>query len=458
MKLTSFLISVILLLLTFHSSTHGQTISENYNKIWADPEIEDRIQTGIDTYRKGWAALSFKNEKGKPVTFSGDIRVEQKSHDFLFGANIFMIDGYEEDMKNEKYEAVFQDLLNFATVPFYWPHLEPERGNVRFEKDSKPMHRRPAPDIVVDFCKKNDVVMKGHPLFWDNTGHGIPKWLPTEEDSIEYFIEKRIKQIAERYSDDIWHWDVVNETNNRRVENPVPKQFAFKVFKIAEKHFGYEHTFAYNFTTRIWQEYREEYSLEYVLVENMLLKGGRVDAIGLQCHFFNPGIWNKILEGNAMTPEKMYQILDLYGQFDRPLQITEITFPTYPKGKTGEENQARITRDFYRLWFSHPNVKAITWWNIPDGGAAGNQNRSDGGFLREDMSPKPSYQVLDELINKEWQTQITETVNGKDKYKFKGFYGEYNIVLTKDGSELKRINVHIDEDGGNAFDIVLPKL
>lgn len=451
MKNTLKISLLVLVILNLYETSNAQLVTQKYLDNWADPEIQYRIENGIETYRKDWAELIFLDEKGEETEFSGNVEIRQISHDFLFGANIFMLEGYDEDWKNKKYESIFKELLNFATVPFYWAHLEREKGNPRYERGSQEIYRRPPPDIVVEFCKENHIAMKGHPIFWDNPEHGIPDWLPTNNDSMEYYLRKRVESIGKRYKDDIMYWDVVNESNNRHPGRPAPKDFPSFTFELAEKYLGYESSFAYNFTTAMWRDYMEEYSLEYLLIENLLLKGGKVDAIGLQCHFMGKGKWNSVITGEAYTPQQLFQIMDLYGQFNLPLQVTEITFPTFPYNKTGEETQARVTRDFYRLWFSHPAMSAITWWNVSDGTATQNEDRFNGGFLREDMSPKPAYDVLNDLINKEWRTRISESIEKKSHYKFRGFYGRYEIVLKKNGKVAARKSFHLHKDRTNEF-------
>ena len=53
---------------------------------------------------------------------------------FLHGANIFMLDEFENEEKNEKYKAAFKDVFNEATLPFYWSDLEPVEGQASFCK------------------------------------------------------------------------------------------------------------------------------------------------------------------------------------------------------------------------------------------------------------------------------------------------------------------------------------
>ena len=126
------------------------------------------------------------------------------------------------------------------------------------------------------------------------------------------------------------------------------------------------------------------------------------------------------------------------------LQITEITIPAYSNEKRDEEIQAEIIEALYRVWFSHPACEQIIYWNLVDGytyvddptpeniartqgDMTVGENRFYGGLLRFDMTPKPAYLRLKELITKEWRTNL-ETQTDEDGYvTFRGFFGEYEI-------------------------------
>jgi hypothetical protein len=41
--------------------------SEQYFKNWQDPEVKERIKTGIEQNRMGWVTLKFIDEEGKPA-------------------------------------------------------------------------------------------------------------------------------------------------------------------------------------------------------------------------------------------------------------------------------------------------------------------------------------------------------------------------------------------------------
>ena len=153
------------------------------NKEW----FEKRNTEGIEKYRKGDFRLQFSCDGVKKVT------VKQKKHAFLFGCNAFMLHSFEKEEKETIYKEKFAKLFNQAVVPFYWSDLEPEEGKLRFHKDSENIYRRPAPDIVLDFCKEYDIEPKGHCLTWN---WFTPKWLEKySKQERKILLEKRFKEI-----------------------------------------------------------------------------------------------------------------------------------------------------------------------------------------------------------------------------------------------------------------------
>ena len=93
----------------------------------------------------------------------------------------------------------------------------------------------------------------------------------------------------------------------------------------------------------------------------------------------------------------------------------------------GEAWQAEKIESHYRLLFSHPAVEAITYWDLWDGGSF---LYSPHGFLRRDLSPKPSYEVLRRLIKDEWWTRLKGTTNEAGELRFRGFRGRYHVKIT----------------------------
>lgn len=103
------------------------------------------------------------------------------------------------------------------------------------------------------------------------------------------------------------------------------------------------------------------------------------------------------------------------------------------------------------MLFSHPAVEAITWWDFTDQGAWQN---APAGFLRKDMTPKPMYHELKELIKGKWWTQTSKKVSSGGTVEFRGFLGEYEVMI-KDGDRELKGTFRLDKDEAGPIDVVL---
>ena len=214
--------------------------------------LEKRNAEGIEKYRKGDFVLKFSSNTAKKIT------VKQRKHKFLFGCSAFMLNSFETPEKEPIYKEKFVKLFNQAVVPFYWSDLEPEEGKLRFHKDSENIYRRPAPDIVLDFCKEYGIEPKGHCLVWN---WFTPKWLEkyTKEER-KRILEKRFKEISEEYADQIPSWDIVNESASNY---NIGKHFLFEEYDeygllLGEKYFPNNRKILNETNEAIWRDYRSE--------------------------------------------------------------------------------------------------------------------------------------------------------------------------------------------------------
>jgi len=408
--------------------------SPQYRNLWNDPEVTQRIDAGIQANRMGWATVRVLDAAGQPVN-GAKISIEQTRHSFLFGANLFMLGGFPNAAENARYEEAFTSLFNYGTAPFYWKTLEPQPGQLRFAADSQPVYRRPPPDLAVDFARRSGITLKGHPLVWDNPTWSYPDWAPRDPAAMDHLLRQRIEQIAARYRDKFAVWDVVNEVFQRQghMAYPMPEDFVFRAFTTAAKVFPVDARLTLNEASNVWTNFQDETSPFYLLIQNLLLRGAAVNTIGMQMHFFSEDGWKKTLEGTAYQPLKILRVLDRYADFRLPIHITEITIPTLPNTAEGEAAQAEMARNLYRLWFSHPAVEGITWWNLVDDTAAPGEDKWRGGLLRRDFSAKPAQAALRKLINEEWHTRLQRTSSTTGEARFQGFFGQYRATIEANG-------------------------
>ena len=154
------------------------------------------------------------------------------------------------------------------------------------------------------------------------------------------------------------------------------------------------------------------------------------------------------------NPVTLYQVMDSYAKLGKPLQITEVTIPAYSWEPEDEEIQAEILKNLYSIWFSHPAMEAIIYWNLVDGYAAfapqgdmaSGENYYAGGLVRFDMTKKPAYYALRDLFTKTWHTETVTGTNDEGVAAFNGFFGKYDLEITVDGKTIRR-DIHFAKDG-----------
>jgi GH35 family endo-1,4-beta-xylanase len=407
------------------------------SSLWSSPELLARSAEGIARHRQSDATLQAVAANGAPAA-GVPVKIEQVTSDFLFGANAFMLGCYGTPLLNARYESAFCGLFNAATAPLYWRDLEPEPGHLRFAADSIPIRRRPPPDTVVAFANQHGLNLNGHPLVWNYRKWSAPDWIRDGEDNASRW-EERIRQIAERYGHSIPRWDVVNEVvaNYRPpIGALMPPDYARLAFRWAEKYLPETAFLMINETTGAFAHDREPYA---ALIQRLLDDGARIDGIGLQFHLFQNEDVRRMLRGERFRPEDLQLALDTFATFGRPLHISEITLPSLENDAAGRQAQAELATALYRLWFSHPAVHAITWWNLPDGAAAPGEDGVPSGLLNADLTPKPAYLALHDLIHIQWRTRLTTKADADGQVAFRGFHGWYKITVGEGTPEVVHI-------------------
>lgn len=400
------------------SEDTGHVMSKGYWQMWND-SLQNAIDNDIVRYRTTVATVELPDIK--PGTM---IQVEQQTHSFIFGGNIFVYGQLSTEAMNSKYEHTFGTLFNAATIPFYWKTLEPEQGNLRFEAGSSYIFRRPPTDPIVDFCTRKGILTKGHAIIYGLRLWGHPLWMPDDRNAMDSLFQAHIHRLALRYGDRMKLWDVVNEPIDQANRGLMPDDYTFKCFRWAREYFPSSVQLNINdvdlhSTVDLHRRYAE-------LTRNLLYRGSEINHIGVEMHIFDPMEAADIAKGKDpyISPALLKEKLDCLRTTDIPIHISEVTVCAPDTTKHGKLIQAVVARNLYRLWFSYPTVEAITWWNVVDGGGASGEP-SYSGIYDKDMHEKPVYTVLNDLINKEWKTSFRTRLNKDRVLTFRGFRGKY---------------------------------
>ena len=397
-----------------------------------DPAIEAaraalqpaQIQARIEKYRKGTLTVKVIGANGKPLP-NTKITLTQTRSAFLFGANLLALNPEDTSNTQKAYQTEFTRLFNYGTLPFYWGGFEWTKGQPQNDQLQDKAH----------WAVAHGITPKGHPLIWHQVW---PSWAPDTADAAIPLLHARVADLVPRFSDTIHYWDVVNEASSgAQGQNPpngesrwVVRDGAASVVETAlgwarTAGKGHDETFLYN-------DY-DTGQANLALLGQMQKDGKLPDVIGIQSHMHS-GNW---------PLEKVWAVCQNFSRFGKPLHFTETTVLSGPKRDgvdlngpaatdwnttpEGEAAQAAYVTQFYTVLFSHPNVRAITWWDFSDKNAWGG---APAGLLRRDMTPKPAYTALMALIHGKWWTRDTGRADTKGRFTRRVFYGDYTLTVT----------------------------
>jgi endo-1,4-beta-xylanase len=418
--------------------------SASFSQMTED-QILGQADARIEKHRKGHAILQLVGPDGKAIESGTAASIEQTGHAFLFGSNIFWLYGRNfgadspdfpetEPEKLAAYIKYYTDMLNFATLPFYWWSFEAEEGKTEYDRV----------DHAIKWCSDNNIVVKGHPLAWNYID---PSWLSGTPDEVMDLQIKRTGDCVRRFKGTgLTVFDVVNEATD--YDRTGPRENA-PLLTAGINAIGVGPYLRQAFTAArtanpdavlLINDYKSGEDYRDKVVSELVDGNGKqmYDVIGIQSH----------QHSGAMPLTELWEICERFAPFGKPLHFTENTFVSGKQGwdlakqeegfewvstPEGEERQAHDVVRFYTTLFSHPAVEAITWWDFSDDRSWMN---APCGFLRADMSPKPAYTELKRLIKEKWWTRTSAPVLSDGIAKVHGFYGQYDVTVTVDGKEL----------------------
>ena len=291
-------------------------------------------------------------------------------------------------------------------------------------------------------------------------------------NEIKELMIKRFREIGERYAKIIPKIEVTNETfviGNRDYHNPFfyEDDYVEWSFREAQKYFP-ANELIINDADVIWDSVNAHTNRNpyYMQIERMLRQNVPIHGIGMQYHNL---AWKREDEAAVLVkpdgrynPRHLCAVMDKFAELNLPMQITEMTIPSYSWDPEDEAVQAEILKNVYSLFFAQKNMEAIIYWDMPDGYAAASQPRKMdvgwnvfyGNLLRPDLTEKEGFKVLKKLIREEWvtNTQIMTDDNGYSN--LRGFHGEYEIAIhANDKTVTKTMN--LSSKGHNNYSFVI---
>ncbi|KAL0376221.1 UNVERIFIED_CONTAM: Endo-1,4-beta-xylanase 1 [Sesamum calycinum] len=335
----------------------------------------------INEARKRAVTIHVSDRQGLEL-HGAAVRVEQVSKDFPFGSAIA-----KTIIGNEEYQKWFVERFNAAVFEneLKWDATEHIQGQVNYT----------IPDQMLEFVRANQIIARGHNIFWENPKY-TPKWvLNLTRSDLELAVSSRIQSLMNKYKREFVHWDVSNEMLH---------------FDFYEERLGPDATLKFFKTAHEADPLATLFMNEFNVVETCEDVDSTVDAYG---HF------------DAPNSPLMRGILDKLATLGLPIWLTEVDI----SNKFSKETQAIYLEQVLREGFSHPAVNGIILWTALRQGGCYQMCLTDGDF-----NNLPAGDTVDKLL-KEWQTGTLEgRTDEHGSYSFFGFLGEY-VVTARYGNK-----------------------
>lgn len=364
----------------------------------------------IDQHRK--ADLSIRVERaGRPVR-GAKVSVRLLRHDYPFGT---FLDRNPRlpDADGARYREEVPKLFNRVTVPIYWSDWGWES-----EQERKGYFDRFA------WANERGLRMKAHNLVWPSMRWSPSRLRPLLQDPprLRQTIVSEARQRAQQLSKE--RFENVDVLNELRTENEfgelVGKSMYKELFDIARE--------AWPKADLVYNDYdifeggglnvssREAVK---VIIRRLQADKTPLTMIGWQGHF-----------GESLTPPEMvWKLLDEFGEFKLPIEITEFDIET-----RDEQAQAEYTRDLLTAWFAHPSTSGFTMWGFQEK----YHWKPLGAMFRADWSPKPNLAEWVRLTQKVWTTSTALRTSAQGAASVRGFKGDYLVTVEHQGKKIEK--------------------
>ncbi len=393
----------------------------------------------IENIRKAELIVQVLNRQGKPL-HEAQVKVSMQRHAFAFGSAVTARSLTVQTNDGQRYRQLVEK--NFNKVVFEndlkWENWETskEYTNANYRMDNT--------DSALNWLNQRGILVRGHYVVWGHLEGDIrtdkTKSLPPQafRSAVMSHAEDKVKMIGQRVAE----WDVVNHPlgwGRGMMTDLFGANFYDQMFSQVAKW----NPQAVRYINEGGVLPRNGYNrdLYFRLISQMLNRGAKIDGIGFMGHFKG--------EENLAPPFEVLKTFDRYAQFGLPLQVTEFDVRFGKEmGKRiqlspeQEALQADYMRDFLIAAFSHPQVVGVVMWGFWEG----SHWYPDAALYRMDWSVKPNGRVWEDLVLKQWWTDVAGRSDQRGRFKTRGYLGDYKVEVNYRGKS-KIVPAKLEKDG-----------
>ncbi|MDF2936800.1 MAG: Beta,4-xylanase, partial [Paenibacillaceae bacterium] len=373
-----------------------------YDGMEEDAPWREEANRRIEQLRKGDLDVVVKDRDGQPIA-GADVRVSMTKHDFKFGTAVSSDMLFAATPEAEMYRTKLQENFNAAVMEndMKWPW---------WEKDKAMAVKS------YNWLGEKGFAVRGHNLIWEGATR-LPEDIPgliSNPAALNKRIEDHFHETAGVFRGRLLDWDVVNEPVLNSLIRTGTGNYAAMADWLKWAKEADPYAKLYINETQILGVDAPVIKSFSDLLQGVKDRGAPLDGVGIQGHFGS----------TPVSPMAFYNQLTHFTQYAPELAITEFDMNS-PK----EDIQGKFTRDILLAAFSHPNVESFTMWGFWDG----KHWQNNAPLFRKDWSLKPSGEQWRKLVYGDWWTDVSGQSGGDGHFRTRGFYGDYDITVTRDG-------------------------
>jgi endo-1,4-beta-xylanase len=345
------------------------------------------------------------DRRGRPVR-GANVQVDMVRSAFLWGSSVSAERLTDTDRDSDIYRQKVIDLFDVTVIEngFKWPRwVDP------------PYRARALTSL--EWLRAQGKLVKGHNLAWPSWRF-TPSFIandPAARANIANLNDAHIREILAATKGKLIGWDVVNEPiNESAYYEYMPRTHVAEWFKIAQASDpNLQLTLNdYGLLNRSSSPIMAGRMLDFARL--MKDNGARVDILGAQGH----------VGQTPRAPASVLSDLDILGRDGHQIQITEFDMNT-----RDEQLQADYTRDFLIALYSHRSVTGLIMWGFWE-----NEHwKKDAAMFRPDWTPKPNLAVWQDLVRRQWRTQVRGATSRSGQLEARGHLGTYRVTATHRG-------------------------
>jgi GH35 family endo-1,4-beta-xylanase len=376
-----------------------------------EPEAPWRKEAAdrIEKYRKGDIKVDVKDASGRPLT-GATVHIQMVKNAFAFGSCVTpeLLTGTGPD--NDKYRDIVKSHYNKVVFEnsLKWP---------AWEKGAGDQHKQLFE--AIHWLASNNIDIRGHNLVWPGFRFMPPdvKNLQNDKVALEKRIEDHIRDEVGATRGMMTDWDVVNEPYAQHQVLDILGDNIIATWLNVAHEADPKPVLCINDYAGFMNKGEDTSQKDYFekLLRTLKDEGAPITGLGIESHFGS----------DLIGPEQMYKELNRWAALGLKIELTE-----FDVNIPDEDVQAKFTHDFMTVAYSHPAVTTLLIWGFWEKA----HWRPAAALYRKDWTIKPNGQAWDDLVLKQWHTDVTATTDATGSVTTRGFTGNYQVTVTSNGA------------------------